>query len=134
LYYGSNDDPTVGQFVLVDTLKTGIISGLAFRGLCGTDCEDDGATLPLPRAPDAPSPHPSTGHGKESPVDIPESLHVAEQVREDIGATVRAGNMKVFSVAYVSGSIARQVLRGVNCDGCKTCLTSQVLLSADLFI
>jgi hypothetical protein len=40
----------------------------------------------------------------------------------------------VFSVAYVSGSIARQVLRGVSCDACKTCLISQVLLSTNVFI
>jgi hypothetical protein len=33
----------VGQFV--DALKSSIINGLAFRGLCGTNCEDDGATL-----------------------------------------------------------------------------------------
>jgi hypothetical protein len=39
-YCGSNDNPSVGQFVGV--LKTSIISGLAFRGLCGTDYEDDG--------------------------------------------------------------------------------------------
>jgi hypothetical protein len=42
-YCGSNNNPTVGQFV--DALKTNIISGHAFRGLCGINCEDDGATL-----------------------------------------------------------------------------------------
>jgi hypothetical protein len=42
--------------------------------------------------------------------------------------------MEVFSVAYVSGSIARQVLHGVSCDICKTCLTSEVLQSANVFI
>jgi hypothetical protein len=33
----------VGQSV--DVLKTNIINYLAFRGLCGTICENDGATL-----------------------------------------------------------------------------------------
>jgi hypothetical protein len=42
--------------------------------------------------------------------------------------------MEVFSVAYVSGSIARQVLRNVSCDACKACLTSEVLLQTNVFI
>jgi hypothetical protein len=33
----------VRQFT--DAQKTRIINGLAHRGLCGTNCEDDGATL-----------------------------------------------------------------------------------------
>jgi hypothetical protein len=36
--------------------------------------------------------------------------------------------MEVFSVAYVSSSIARQVLNGVSCDAYRSCLTSEVLL------
>jgi hypothetical protein len=43
-----------------------------------------------------------------------------------MGAAVHAGDMEVFSVACVSGSIVRQVVRGVSCDACKTCLTSAV--------
>jgi hypothetical protein len=42
--------------------------------------------------------------------------------------------MEVFSVAYVSGSIARHVLRGVSCDACKTCLTFEALLQTNVFI
>jgi hypothetical protein len=38
-YCGSNNNPTVGQFV--DALKTSIINGIAFRGLCETNCKDD---------------------------------------------------------------------------------------------
>jgi hypothetical protein len=58
-YCGLNNKPTVGQFV--DALKTSIINGLALRGLCGTNCEDDGATVldnleSVLRAPDATSP------------------------------------------------------------------------------
>jgi hypothetical protein len=41
---------------------------------------------------------------------------------------------KVFSVAYVSGSIARQVLHAVSCDACRTRLTPQVLLLTSVFI
>jgi hypothetical protein len=50
------------------------------------------------------------------------SFHVAQQVQKDIGATVHAGDIEVFSVVYVSGSIVRQVLCGVSCDACKTAL------------
>jgi hypothetical protein len=86
---GCNNNPTVWQFV--DALKTSIINGLAFRGLCGTNCEDDGVTVlynlqSLLRAPEASSPNPSTSHGKETPGDDPESFHVAQQVQKDSGA------------------------------------------------
>jgi hypothetical protein len=128
LYCGSNDSPTVGQFV--DALKASIINGLTFTGLRGTNCEDDGATLldnlqSLFRVPDAASRKPFTSHGKETPNDGPESFHVAQQVQKDIGSEVHAGNMEVFSVACVSVIIARQVLRGVSCE---------VLLPANVFI
>ncbi|XP_033609559.1 uncharacterized protein LOC111870082 isoform X2 [Cryptotermes secundus] len=127
---GSNNNPTVGQSV--DALKTSIINGLAFRVLGGTNCEDDGATLldnlhSFLREPEAASQNSSTSHGKETHAGVPESFHVAQQVQKDISTAVPADDMEVFSVAYVSGSIARQVLRGVSCDACKTCLTSQVL-------
>jgi hypothetical protein len=42
--------------------------------------------------------------------------------------------MKLLSVAYVIGFIARHVLRGIKCDDCKTCLTSLVLLAPTAFI
>jgi hypothetical protein len=42
--------------------------------------------------------------------------------------------MEVFSVASVSGSIGRQVVRAVSCDVYKICLTSQVLPSQSVFI
>jgi hypothetical protein len=42
--------------------------------------------------------------------------------------------MEVFSVAYVSGSIVRQVVDGVSCETCKIFLTSEVLLSANDFL
>jgi hypothetical protein len=58
---------------------------------------------------------PALSHSKETR-DVPESFHVVQQVQKDIGAAVHAGDIEVFSVAYVSGSIARQVLCGVSCD------------------
>jgi hypothetical protein len=52
----------------VDALKTNIINGRTNRGLCVTNCEDDGATLLdnlqlLLRALDFASLNPSTSHG-----------------------------------------------------------------------
>jgi hypothetical protein len=71
--------------------------------LCGTNCDDDSATLlnnlqSLLREPDTSSPNPSTGRSKETR-DVPECFHVVRQVQKDIGAAVHAGDMKVFSVA-----------------------------------
>jgi hypothetical protein len=90
---------------------------------------DDSATLldnlqSLLREPDTSSPNPSTSRSKET-LAVPESFHVAQQVQKHTGAAVHAGDMEVFSVAYISGSIARQVLNGVSCDACKICLTPE---------
>ena len=43
-------------------------------------------------------------------------------------------DMKLLSVACVSGFIARRVLRGINCDDCTTYLTSPMLLATNAFI
>jgi hypothetical protein len=42
--------------------------------------------------------------------------------------------MDLFSVAYVSGFIARHVLRALRCDVCKEGLTSPVMSSTSAFI
>jgi hypothetical protein len=65
--------------------------------LCGTNCEDDSATLLLLREPDTSSPNSSTSCRKETH-DVPESFHVAQQVQKDTGVAVHAGDMEVFSV------------------------------------
>jgi hypothetical protein len=86
----------------------------------------------LLRAPDASSPNPSTSHGKETPDHVLDSFHVGQQVQKDTGAAVHADDIQVFSVAYVSNSIARQVLQGVSCDACKSCLTDKQKQYQDL--
>ena len=43
LHCGSNNNPTVGQFV--DALKTSIINGLAYKGLRNANCEGDDTKL-----------------------------------------------------------------------------------------
>jgi hypothetical protein len=107
--------------------------------MCETNCEEDAAALldnlqSLLRVPDAASQTPSTSHGKETPDIVPESFHVLQQVHKDKGSAVYAGDKEVFSVVYVSASIARQVVRAANCDVCNTYLTYQVLLSTNIFI
>ena len=42
--------------------------------------------------------------------------------------------MALFSIAIVSGFIARHVLRAVRCDDCKTCPTTPVTMSTNAFI
>jgi hypothetical protein len=59
----------VGQFI--DVQKTSIINGLAYRGLCVTNCENDGVTLldnlqSLLRAPASALRNPTISHGKET--------------------------------------------------------------------
>jgi hypothetical protein len=101
----------VGQFV--DALKSGIINGLAFGDLGENNCENVDATLldylqSFLKAENASSPYPSTIHDTEPPDNVPGSFHVAQKREKDIGAAVNIGTMEVFSLAYVSGSIANR--------------------------
>jgi hypothetical protein len=104
----------VGQFV--DALKTSIINGLASRDLRYTNCEDDKTELldnlhSFLEESDASLLHPSTNHGNGT--DDAVAIHVAEQVKQE---EVISCNMKLLSLAYVSGFIARHVLHGINFD------------------
>jgi hypothetical protein len=121
----------VAQFA--DDLKTSIINGLAFRDLRNTNSEDDKTELldnlhSFLEESDASLPHPSANHGTGTDGAAP--IHVAEQVQKE---ELLNCDMKLLSVAYVSGFIARRVLRGINCDDC-TCLTSPMLLATNAFM
>jgi hypothetical protein len=122
LHRGSNNNPTVGQFV--DGLKTSIIDGLAYTGLCNTNCEDDDDNELLDNlhsflkeSYSYPS-NPPTRHGRETFDDGVIGPYIAERVL----CKKNAVNVNLFSVAYVSGFIARLVLHAVRCDDCKACL------------
>ena len=133
LHCGSNNNPTVGQFL--DALKTSIINGLAYTGLRNANCEGDDTELlddlhSLLKESNASQPNPSTSHVRETIHDGLSGSHIAEQVQREVNDV----EMDLFSVAYVSGFIARHVLRAVRCDDCKTCLTSPVMLSTNAFI
>jgi len=58
-------------------------------------------------------------------------IHVAEQVQQE---EVLSCDLKLLSLAYVIGFIARRVLRGISCDDCTTCLTSPMLLATNAFM
>jgi hypothetical protein len=131
LHCGSNNNPTVGQFG--DALKTSINNGLDFRDLNNTNHEDNKTELldylhSLLEEYYIYIPHPSTNHGIGTGDAV--AIHVAEQVQEE---EVLNCEMKLLSVAYIIGFIARHVLPGINCDDCKACLTSPVLLGTTAF-
>ena len=109
LHCGSNNNPTVGQFV--DAVKTSIINGLAYTGLRNANCEGDDTELldnlhSLLKESSASRPNPSTSHGRETILDGLSGSHIAEQVQREVNNV----EMDLFSVAYVGGFIARHVL------------------------
>jgi hypothetical protein len=123
----------VGQFV--DALKTSIINGLVYTGLHnanfeGVDTERLDNLHSLLKESSASRPNPSTIHGRATLLDGLSGSRIAEQVRREVNDV----DMDLFSVAYVSGFVARHVLRAVRFDDCKTCLTSSVMLSTNVFI
>jgi hypothetical protein len=84
LHGGSNNNPTVGQFV--DALKTRIINGLAYTGLRYANCDGDDSELldnlhSLLKESSASRPNPSTSHGREIIHDGLSGSHIAEQVQ-----------------------------------------------------
>lgn len=136
LHCGSNNKPSVGQFV--DALKTVITNGLTYRGLLDPNCEDDGATLrdnlhSFLKPSSVSSPSQSTSHDRETTAYVPYIAH-ANEAQEGVRTAIRAGNVKMLPVAYVSGFIARHLLCNGICDACKACLISEALSPADVFI
>jgi hypothetical protein len=105
LHCGSNNNRTVGQFV--DALKTSIINGLACTGLHNANCEGNDTELAnlhsFLKESHGSSPNPSTSHGRETLHDGLSRSCIAEQVQWEA-----CDDMNLFSVAYVSGFIARQ--------------------------
>jgi hypothetical protein len=74
----------------------------------------------------ASQPNPSTSHSRETLHDGLSGSRIAEQVQWEVNDI----DMYLFTVAYISELIARHV----RCDVCKTCLTSSVMLSTNVFI
>jgi hypothetical protein len=78
--------------------------------------------------------HPvSHRHDRETTDDVPYIANTNE-AQEGVRAAIRAGDMKMLSVAYVSGFIARHLLCNGSCDACKACLISDAPSLTDVFI
>jgi hypothetical protein len=132
LHSGSNNNPTLGQFV--DALKDSIINDLAYAVLRNANCGHDDFELfdnlySLLKESSAFRPNSSTSHGRETIHENLSGSRIAEQVQQEVNDV----DMDLFSVVYVSGFIARHVLRAVRCDNCKACLTSPVM-STNAFV
>jgi hypothetical protein len=67
------------------------------------------------KAPDASSSKPSTSQRQGNLCQYSREFTYYPASMEE-----HAGDMELFSVAYVSGSFARHVHRGVSCNACKT--------------
>jgi hypothetical protein len=57
---------------------------------------------------------------------IPDIVHIGKEAQHGVSAAVHACDMKMFSLAYVSGFIAKHLLNNSNYDTCKNCLISEV--------
>ena len=94
--------------IFVNAPKTSIINGLAFRGLSNTNCTDGKTELvenlhSFLEETDASLLHPSINHGIGTDGAVP--IHVAEHVQKE---EMLNCDMKLLSVVYVSGFIARR--------------------------
>jgi len=128
--------PSVGQFVVV--LKTVIINGLVYRNLYGTNCEDDGASLldnlhSFLKPSNATSASPLTSHDSEPTDIVPDIVHIGKEAQRAVSAAVRVCDVKMYSVAYVSGFIGKCLLNSSKCDICKKYLISEVPSPLDDF-
>jgi len=56
------------------------------------------------------------------------------EAQELVHAAIRDADMKMLSVAYVSGFIGRRLLCNGSCDACKACLISEAQLPTDVYI
>jgi len=136
LHGRSNNNPSVGQFVIA--LTTVNISGLACRGLLNPNCEDDGATLldnlhSCLKPSVVSSPSQPISHDRETTDYMPYIVYVNE-AQEGVRTAMCGGDVKMFSVAHVSGVIAWRLLRNGSCEACKVCLISEIPSTTNVYI
>jgi predicted metal-binding protein len=56
------------------------------------------------------------------------------EAQEEMRRAIRVADVNVLSVAYVSGFIARRLLRNGSCDACKACLISESESLTNIYI
>jgi hypothetical protein len=105
-----------GQFL--DTLKTVIISGLAYWNKDGDAYLVD-KLPPFLEPSSASSTSPSTSRGGETTDSFADVVSFGKEAQRAVSATVHACDMKLFLVVYVSGFIAKRLLNGSSCDTCR---------------
>jgi hypothetical protein len=140
---GCNDNPTTSQFV--GSLKTQLLNNLTKQSMSGTNCQaDDGMLLCNLRS------FLSVGVEKEllskekqiviaevaplDPATEDVELDAAGDVDDDISNAVALGHTGIFSVAYVSGFIAKRLTQTIDCVTCKGMLCSSPEELYNLFI
>jgi hypothetical protein len=64
---------------------------------------------------------------------VPYIVDIGKEPQCGVGAAVRACDMKMFLVAYVSGFIAKCLIININCDTCKKCLIHEVPSPLDIY-
>ena len=62
---------------------------------------------------------PSTTHDSETTDSVQDILNIGKGAPNGVSVAVCACDMKMFSVAYVSGFTAKRLLKNSNCDICK---------------
>ena len=75
----------------------------------------------------------TVGHDNETTDIVPDIVHLGKEAQRGVCATVRACDVKMFSLAYVSGFIAKCLLNNSDCDICKKCLISEVPSPLDIY-
>jgi hypothetical protein len=124
---GSNVNPTVPQFV--GALKTCIINDLSFKDfhLQGTNCENDDARLLsnlrtfLDRSESSQITQERDGYNtNDVHIGVGKQAEWAKRTEE----AVRNAQADVLSTAFVSGFIAKHILRN-SCNVCKMLLTEE---------
>ena len=110
-------------------------TNVAYTGLHSANSEGDDTELldnihSFLKESHASPPNPPRSHGRETLHDGLSGSHIAEQVQWEVNDV----DIDLFSVAYVSGFIARHVLCAVRCDDCKTYLSSPEMLSTNAII
>ena len=103
------------------------------------NCEDDGVSLldklnSFLKPSNASLTSPSINHDSETTDSVGDIVHIGIEAQRGVSAAVCACDMKMFSVAFVSGFIAKRLLNNSNCDICKKCLISEVPSPLDGFI
>jgi hypothetical protein len=106
--------------------------------MSGTNCEVDGASLldklySFFKPSNASSTSPSKSHDSEAIGRVSDIVHIGKEVQCGVSAAVRACDVKLFLVAYVSGFIVKCLFNNNRCDIRKKCLVSEVPSPLDFY-